>query len=48
MKKKIQNIMKYSNDRFNKEGPGKFRNRQKVIIPKHAYAKLKSQYKKIL
>ena len=52
MKKKIKNIMKYSNERFNKEGPRKFRKnnqrKSKVIIPKEAYAHLKSQYKKIL
>ena len=52
MKKKIKNIMKYSNERFNKEGPRKFRKnnqrKSKVVIPKEAYAHLKSQYKKIL
>ena len=52
MKKKIKNIMKYSNERFNKEGPRKFRKnnqrKSKVIIPKEAYAHLKSHYKKIL
>ena len=52
MRKKMKNMMKYSNDRFNKQGQGRVRKNgqrtSRVIIPKDVYARFKSENKKKL